>query len=800
MMRILKTTLRSLLRSPFFAFAVVGILAIGLGATTAVTSIVDAVLLKPLPFDRAERLAVVWETRQQVGSEDYLATPAEYFAWREAAESFDDLAAYTEIFFNYPGQEYPIRVTGLLATPNLLTTLGVEPIRGRGFAPSDAESGARDVVVVSHGFWQRQLSGAALDDDLTVELDGTVAQVVGVLPPDFLFLGKDFEVLAVYAPSPEGRANRNAHFLTVVGRLAPGVGFEQAQDEMDRVSRRFAETYPDTNTGHGTRVLPLRDELVGAVEAALIVLLTAVGCVLLITCANVANLLLARGATRSREMAIRSAFGAGRGLLLRQLLGEGVVLGLVGGVVGLGVAWLGILGLRALAPVEVPRIDLVSFDWRLFAFALLLSMVTGLLVSLLPALGGSRTAPTRALGTAPRTQGRQAAGRFLRTTLVAVEVVLAVVLLVGAGLLLRSFVEILDEDAGFDSTGLVSLDLTVPASRLEEGDDPGAFLHRLLERVREEPRIEAAGATSHLPMSGEEGSRVFRIAGRASADVKDTQTAEYRRISVGYPETMSIPLLRGRVFNQFDSDLPGVAMVNQTFADRFFPGGDAMGETLFIEDGADDVPREIVGVLGDVRHFGLDQGAQPEIYVPVLQIPWPTMSLVIKASGSPDAAAESVRKTLRTMDPGLPVANVRTLDDSMGRSVATERFSVALLALFAGVAVLLAAFGIYSVQAYLTEQMRSEIGIRMALGARAADVMRRVLARGAVPVAIGLVVGVGLAVSFSRVLESQLYQVSPVDFWTYAAVALLLGVVALLACYLPARSALRIEPGRLFSE
>lgn len=799
MTRILKLTLRSLMRSPFFAIAVIGILAIGLGATTAVTSIVDAVLLKPLPFDHPERLAVVWETRHRVGSEDYLATPAEYFAWREAAESFDDLAAYTEIFFNSPGQEYPVRVTGLLTTPNFLTTLGVDPVEGRGFAASDAESGARDVVVVSHGFWQRQLAGAPLDE-LTVELDGTVAQVVGVLPPDFLFLGKDFEVLAVYAPSPEGRANRDAHFLTVVGRLAPGVGVSLAQNEMDRVSTRLAETYPDTNTDHGVRVVPLRDELVGAVEPALIVLLSAVACVLLITCANVANLLLARGATRSREMAIRSAFGASRGLLLRQLLGEGVVLGLMGGVAGLGVAWLGILGLRSLAPVEVPRIDLVSFDWRLFAFALLLSMVTGLLVSLLPALGISRTAPSRALGTASRTQGRQAAGGFVRTALVTAEVVLAVVLLIGAGLLLRSFAEILDEDAGFDATGIVSLDLSVPGSRLDEGDDPGAFLHRLLERVREEPRIVAAGATSHLPMSGEEGSRVFRIAGRASADAENTQSAQYRRISVGYPETLGIPLLRGRVFNQFDADLPGVALVNQTFSDRYFPGGDALGETLFIEDGADDVPREIVGVLGDVRHFGLDQGAQPEIYVPVLQIPWPTMSLVVKATGSPDAAAESVREALRAMDPGLPVANIRTLDDSMGRSVATERFSAALLALFAGVAVLLAAFGIYGVQAYLTEQMRSEIGIRMALGARAADVLRRVLTRGAVPVAIGLVVGVGLAIALSRVLENQLYQVSPVDVWTYVGVTVLLGGVALLACYLPARSALRIEPGRLFSE
>ena len=386
MMHTLRFTLRSLRGTPLFTLAVIGILALGLGATTAITSIVDTVLLRPLPFADPEGLVVVWESRPEVGPDNYLVTPADYFDWKgsenEPSEVFVGLSAYTESFFNLepgPGSEWPERLAGLVASPDLLEVLGVVPRLGRGLVAADAAPDAADVVVVSHGFWQRRLGGMALRDDTTVTLDGTVATVVGVLDEDFLFLGKRFDILAVYAPSSEGRVNRQAHFLTVIGRLAPAVSLEQAQDALDRQTTQLAETFPDTNTGHGARLVPLRDELVGGVETALRVLLLAVACVLAITYANVANLLLARGATRNQELAVRSALGATRGRLIGQLLIEGLILGLLGGLGGLLVARLGIDGLRALTPVDVPRFDTVALDWRLFAFAFLLSVVSGLI-------------------------------------------------------------------------------------------------------------------------------------------------------------------------------------------------------------------------------------------------------------------------------------------------------------------------------------------------------------------------------------------------------------------------------------
>ncbi len=803
MMRTFHFTLRSLRRSPLFTIAVLGILAIGLGATTAITSIVDTVLLRPLPFNEPGRLVVIWGSRPQVDLANYLVSPADFFDWRERSEVFAGLSAYTESFFNLDagsGADWPERIAGMVATPDLLDTLGVNPAMGRALAAEDAFNGATKAVVVSHGFWQRRLGSTPLGVDTTVTLDSAVATVVGVLPPDFLFFGKSFEVIAVYAPSPQGLANREAHFLTVVGRLAPTVSIDRAQEAMDQLSAQLAKDWPGTNSGKGARIVTLRDELVGEVDTALCLLLLAVACVLAMTCTNVANLLLARGIARRQELAVRASLGATCSRLVRQLLGEGLVLGVLGGLGGLLIAWLGIEALRALAPVEVPRFDRVELGWRFFGFASLLSALTGLGVALLPAVGSTRIELATTLAAAGRSPGKLPAGRRLRTALVTAEVTLAVVLLISAGLLLRSFSHLLGESHGFTTRDRVALDLSVPSSRLAEGDDPGAFLHRLLEQARLDPRIEAIGATSHLPMSGEEGSRSFTIAGQEHLDPDGERAAQYRRISVGYSEVMDIPLIRGRTFTAADTGLPRTAMINRAFAERHFPGENAVGRHLFIRDGAGDEQREIVGVLGDIRHFSLDQRPQPELYVPMLQRPWPSMSLVVASTSGLEATAHAVNEALRAMDPGLPVANVRRLGDSVVRSAATQRFSAILVTLFAAIAALLATAGIYGVQATLIQQLYKEIGIRLALGAGPWDVLKLVLVRGALPATIGLAVGLGLAAGVAGLLESQLYQVSAWDATTFVTVPLGLALAALLACYLPARQALELDPGRLFSE
>lgn len=801
MLRDLRYALRLAARSPAFTAVAVLVMAGGIGANTALFSIVDAVLLDPLPYRQADRLVMVWEDQSHLGQARNLVTPADFFDWQARSRSFESMAAYTEAFFNLSGSGEAERLAGVVATPGLMTTLGVSPALGRLLRPEEGEPEGPDVALVSHGLWHRRLGGGERLEGRTVTLNDLPFQVVGVLPRDLLFPGKEIDFVLPFSPSSEGRANRRAHYLTAIGRLRAGVDPGAAQREMEEIARRLEAEYPETNQGRGARVVPLRDELLGEIRPALLILSGAVGFVLLITCLNVATLQLARAAGRGREIAVRAALGAGRRRIAGQLLAEGLLLGIGGGLVGLLLAHWGVGLLLALSPADLPRAANVGLDARLLAFTLILSLATGLLVGLLPAaraLVSSDLAATLRPGSRGEL-GMERGQSRVRLVMVISEVALSLVLLVSAGLLLRSFAELLAVDPGFRTDGVVAMDLSLPRARLAEGESAGDFYRGLLERIEALAPVRLAGATSHLPLSGEDGDRAFTVEGREPVRPGESYGAEYRRISGRYLQAMGIPLLAGRHFTADDgAAAPRVVMVNQALARRFFPQEEALGQRILIHDGEIE-PWEIVGVVGDVRHFGVDAEPRPEMYVPLAQRPWLNMTLVVSAEGA-GAVVPAVRQEIAAVDSALPVSNVKTLEGYLSASLARQRFSLALLAGFAAAALALSVMGVYGVQSHLTARRRQEMGLRMALGARRGTVLLLILRQGLLAVLAGVATGMVAAFGLTRLLTSQLYAVSPLDPWTFLLVPLLLAAVAAVACYLPARRALRLDPARLFGE
>jgi putative ABC transport system permease protein len=796
----LRFTLRTFQRAPGFTAAAVLFLALGIGGNAAIFSLVDRLLLRPLPLESPERLVLVWESQAEVEETRNLVSLVEYDAWAAAGRPFAGLAAYTEAFFNLTGVDRPERLAGAIATPNLLSTLGLQPVAGRFFLPEEGEPGAPAVAVVSHRLWRQRFGADPAMVGRRLDLNGDTFEVVGVLPPQFLLPGKQVDLLVPLAPDPEERANAEAHFLTVLGRLAPGVSLTQARQEMDAAARRLAQTFPASNAGHGVNLQPLHDELVGETRPALLALLVAVCCVLLAACTNLANLQLARIVGRKGELAVRMALGASRGRVIRQLLVESLVLGLLGGAAGLLLARLLARSLVVLSPVQTPLLAAPALDGRVLAFTLAVALFTGMAVGLLPALHAARVDLQGTLKAAGRKPAGARGGQPARRMLVAAEVALSLVLLVGAGLMIRTFANLLDVDPGFRTEELVTLDLSIPMARLAEGDNPAAFLQRLIVRLQSVPGITAAGATSHLPMSGEDGDRSFTIEGREPADPEEALGSEYRRVSPRYLEILRVPLRRGRTFTERDdAEAPLVVVVNQAFADRFFAGEAPVGRRLLIRDG-EARPREIVGVVGNLRHFALASDPQPEMYVPVLQRWWSNMTLVVAGTGTPAEVAETVRKEVWAMDSQIPVSNAGTVAAYVERSVARQRFTMLLLSVFGALALALAAAGVYAVQAYSVQSRRDEIGIRMALGAQPRSVTSLVVGHGLPAVAVGLAAGLAGAYFLTRLLASLLYDVSTFDAVVFVAVPVLLGLVALVACYLPARHAARLDPVALFAE
>ena len=816
-LRDVRYAMRSLGRTPAFTGAAVAALALGIGATSAIYSVVDAVLLKPLPYAQPDRLVTLLH-----GAERIPVSPANYLTWKRELRSFDGMGAAQYWSANVIGGDQPERVQALRVSAGLLDIVGVPPILGRLFVPEEGEPGRSRSVILSYGFWQSHLGGARDVVGRELRLDGEPYTVVGVMPRDFdfpMFWARGVQLWAPLAFGPAAATNRGDQTDRILARLAPGTTLEQARAEVAALTARLDREFPGSN--RDVRVTPLAEIVTGDVRTPLLVLLVAVGFLLLIACANVAHMLLARGAARQRELSVRAALGASRGRIVRQLLAESVVLALAGGTVGLLLAWRGVGALLALAGRTFPRAAEVGLDARVLAATVLISLVTGIAFGLLPALRASSGGPSRGSGGSIadnlRDGGRGASdgGRRsrLRSTLVASEVALALVLLVGAGLSIRSFQALRRVDPVLDPRGVVTMVVSLVGSPEFEPGARAAFYDQMLERVRALPGVASAGAINHLPLAGDLWGRSFWVEGKPRPAPGERQGAAYRVVYPGYFETMRIPLVRGRGIAESDRmDAPPVAVVNEFFASRHWPGEDAVGKRITITD-PDDNPTwiTVVGVVRNVVQHSWEAERREEMYLAFPQTPQfiearspfvGYITLVARAAcASPDdcdaaALAPALRRAVWSIDRNLPIADVQTMENVIDAATGRERFTLVLLAVFASVALLLATLGIYGVTSYTVSRRTHELGVRMALGARPTDVVRLVVGQGMVVVLAGAIAGLLGAFALTRLMAKLLFGVGAADLLTYAGVAALLVAVAFVASWVPARRAARIDPLR----
>ena len=783
----LRYALRSLYKSPAFSLTAVGTLALGIGANTAIFGLVRAVLLRPLDLTDADRLVMVYETNPGKGWDRFSVAPANYLDWKAQARSFQSLAALQADNFNVRAGDRPERVRGARVTAEMFPMLSIPPLMGRVFSPTEDSPGAPRVMILGEGLWRERFAADEKILGRDVWLDGVSYTVIGVMPARLRLL--DARLWVPMAWDAATKEVRGGHDPLVMGRLAPGATPESAQREMTVLAERLARRYPETNAGWGVLVSPLFEEVVGSVRRSLWILLGAACFVLLIACANVANLLLVRGVARARELAIRAALGASRARLVRQLLTESLLLSLLGGAVGLLVAFWGIDLLVSLGGLGVPRSRETRIDVLVFAVALGSMVVTGLLFGLAPALRGSRTTIHGALSDGERV----ATGRdTLRNAVIVGEVGLALVLLIGAGLFLRSLERLHHVDPGFTSENLLTMRLSLPPSHYPE-DRRAAFFEQLLEKVAHLPSVRAVAASSALPLTNGQFF-AFYVNQEPLPKPADVPSANYYAVSPDYFRTMGISVVVGREFTDRDREgVVRVAVINQTMARRFFPGGDAIGRKIHVGS-ADAPPLEIVGIVGDVKHNGLREETIPQIYQPFLQNPYSTMGLALRSDGDVQQLTDAVRRQVASLDADLPIFDVSTMSGSLARSLAPQRSYAVVLVVFASLALSLATIGIYGVISYAVAQRTHEIGIRAALGATRGDILRLVVGHGLRLLACGLCLGLLAAFVLTRLLTTMLFGVSPTDLRTYAALSILLTAVTLVACYLPARRAARVDP------
>ena len=784
--------LRSLRRAPAFTLAAVATLALGIGANTAIFSVVNGVLLDPLGYPDPSRLVIVWGRHTTIGQET--ASLPDFLDWRSEARSFETLSAMTHTRFNLTGSGEPGVVHGALTTAGLFRAFGVVPSVGRGFRDDEERGAAPRVAMLGEGYWRRRFGGQGDIVGRQILLSGVPHTVVGIVP-GALRLEQPVEVWTPLVT--DSTRPRRADFLTVFGRLRQGVTRQRAQEEMTTIARRLEARYPESNANWGAEVVSLREQMVGEIRPALLVFMGAVGLVLLIACANVANLMLARVAGRSRELTVRSALGASRARLAGELLLESVLLGVLGGGLGLLLALWGIETLHSLQPGTIPRIEEIGLDLRVLGFGLALSLLTGLLFGLAPVWRLAGRDLRDGLTEGSRGVAGGSGVHRARSALVLAEVALAFVLLAGAALLLRSFDRLHRVDPGFSTDRVLTARVTLP--RLKYPDEAGwlAFGEQLLSRVRTEPGVRSAALVSDAPLGDSPPYWSFEIQGAEAPQDGSVQDAATFTASAGYFETLRIPLVQGRFYDATDrADGEGVVVINQAMARRFWSGRRALGARITLGDPADPEVRwlTVIGVAGDVRHERLSDQAYPQIYLPFNQTPTRSLVLAVRAEVDPATVVPAIRRSLAAIDPDLPLADVSTLEERKAASLARPRVNAAVLGGFALAALVLAAVGIYGVVAYGVVQRTRELGIRMALGAGGGPLLRMVIRQGMTPVLAGMALGLAGALAGGRVLRSLLFGVGPGDPVTFVAVTFFLVAVALAAIYLPARRAARSDP------
>jgi putative ABC transport system permease protein len=788
----LRYATRQLRKSAGFTVVAVTTLALGIGATTAVFSVVDQVLLHPLPFPDSDRIVKVSQTFKGLSADD--ASPANFLDWAAQNQDFEEMAASRGWQGSLSTGDRPERVNGSMTTPSFFPLFGIAPILGRGLQESDARPGSDHVVVLGYGLWQRYFAADRAIVGRDIRLNGEQYNVVGVMPPAF----SSNEYGELWVPSPWGvpthplvpdkdpRQFRDRNYLEVWARLKPGVTMQQARVELDTIGRRLETQYPDSNGDVGITFLPLHEYVVGEIRPILLLLLAAVVMVLLIACANVANLLLARATARTREISIRTALGASRPRLLRQLLTESGLLGLAGGVLGLLLAVGTVPSLLALSPPDIRDFKQIGINGEVLAFSFLISIACGVLFGLIPALQSSRSRPNESLKEGER--GSTANRGRTRSALVIAEVGLSLVLLVGAGLLVKSFARLMEVNVGFDPDHLLTFNLGLPSST--DAAHQLAFYQQVVQRLQALPGVQAVGAVSRLPLAGGNSSRSFMVPG-----IETGYNADIRVSTPDYFQAMRIPLLKGRNFSESDlASSLNLAVVNEALARTVFPGQDPIGKQI-INFGPNDLKLTIIGVVGNVRHVGLDADPHSEIYQLLGQAQWPSMFVAIRsATSDPTSLTSAAQNVVSSVNKDVPLANIRTMQNVIANSVQRRKFSMLLLSIFAAVAMLLAAIGLYGVMSYSVAQRTQEIGIRMALGARPPDVLALVVKHGMALALLGIAAGVVGALAMTRLISGMLFGIRPTDPLTFAGVAALLGTVAFLANYLPARRASKVDP------
>ena len=795
----IRYAVRGLLKRPGFTAIALITLALGIGANTAIFSVVNAVLLRPLPFRDAHQLAIVWEDATFAGFPRNTPAPANYVDWKTQNQSFADMAASAETSFNLTGDGEPERVAAYSVSANFFPLFGVQPILGRSFSAEEDRPGGNKVAVLSYSLWQSRYGGDRQIINRDIQLNGEKHTVVGVMPPGFQFFESDVRLWVPLALGQEELANRGGHYLKVVARLKPGVTIAQAQADMNAVMRRIAVDHPgETMEGKlGAIVLPMREQMVGESRGSLIVLLVAVAFVLLIACANVAGLLLARAVGRRREIALRVALGAGRGRVVRQLLTESLLLSAVAGVLGSIFAYWSFTFLQGLVPQEMKLSTPLNLDTRILAFTLLISVITGIIFGLVPALQAANIDLNEAL---KQSSTRTTSTGRLRSAMIVFEVALSLVLLVGAGLLIQTLFQLFRQYSVLEPEKVLTMRTILPREKYRELQRRDNFYRQVLQRVEHLPGVVSAGYTTSVPLAWKGGTSGFYPEGVTSPIPGMAYDANHREVSVNYLQTMNVPLRAGRYFETSDNaQSTPVAIINETMARQYWPGENALGRRFKLggPDEADVPWVQIAGIVADVRQMGLDEPVKAEMYFPYQQDPtiwYIPRDLVIRTNGDTSNLVGSVRQVIREVDPDQPISDIATMAEVLGTEAAQRRMGMIMLVGFAGLALLLASLGIYGVLAYFVTQHTSEIGVRQALGATPADILFLVLKKGMGLTFLGVVIGLAGAFVLTRLMSSLLFGVKAVDPLTFVTVPLLLGLVALLACLIPARRATRIDP------